>query len=40
MYEIHLQKEVRRWQDNFHKEQSHREEETHNWLTKYDKTIS
>lgn len=39
MYEIHLQKEVRRWQENYHKEQSLREDESRNWLLKYDATV-
>lgn len=40
MYELHLQKELRRWQDSFHREQSQREDEAHNWLLKYDATVT
>ena len=40
MYEIHLQKELRRWQDSFHKEQSLREDEARNWLIKHDASLA
>lgn len=39
MYEIHLQKEVRRWQETYEKEKVLREDESKKWMEKYDGTV-